>query len=469
MDADRLQLQERCAAAEEKAEGLQKQLQDLQRSDAEVERLQKELEVGRRTDIQMQVMLDSHKEAFCQVKREKLALQLELDSAKKTLDQINARNSTLTHQNKMDENVMHGLKVRMETAENELERLKRKRTDSISPERVITGILKHPSASSLSAQQAAGTDIPPASAQPTPKKSRTRKERWSDMAKEHAQDMHSSSAPPTSSNQDGGKEKKEHTSMAKKKDPVLTNTPYSFRKKQDIIDEIRVSANTLGLSRSDTSLVFYRSIVDDQVRVSKKALAYVELLITSTCVHLLKSSKFAGNPVKAYLDTLSLSQLIDLKKDVEAALDHCEDSNRYMAVYSGGSDLSKRIRKQCFDKDGTPLKPHKLSDPLQRLHERLGCHSQHSIPIGFYYAKWSEKLQFHLARALKQDRSHSRTSSSRTRTPSPKMAPASTRSSGDPSRSPNPPDRHIKSPTIASSSAAARVKTIEEAEESVDK
>jgi hypothetical protein len=34
----------------------------------------------------------------------------------------------------MDEDViMAGLKVRMETAENELERLKRKRTDSISP------------------------------------------------------------------------------------------------------------------------------------------------------------------------------------------------------------------------------------------------------------------------------------------------------------------------------------------------
>ncbi len=95
--------------------------------------------------------------------------------------------------------------------------------------------------------------------------------------------------------------------MAKRKDPVLNNTLYSFRKKQDIIDEIRVSASTLGLSRSDTSLVFYRSTVDEQVKVSMKALAYVELITTSTCVHLLKSSKFLGNPVKAYLDTLSLS------------------------------------------------------------------------------------------------------------------------------------------------------------------
>ena len=122
--------------------------------------------------------------------------------------------------------------------------------------------------------------------------------------------------------------------MAKKKDPVLNNTPYSFRKKQDIIYEIKVSANTLGLSRSDTSLVFYRSTVDEQVKVTRKALAYVELLITSTCVHLLKSSKFVGNPVKAYLDTLSLSQPVDLKKEVEFALADCEDSNRHMAVYS---------------------------------------------------------------------------------------------------------------------------------------
>ena len=82
MDADRLQLQERCAAAEEKAEGLQKQLQDLQRPDAEVERLRKELEDWRRFDIQNKIVLDSRKEAFFQQKREKLALQLRLDGAR---------------------------------------------------------------------------------------------------------------------------------------------------------------------------------------------------------------------------------------------------------------------------------------------------------------------------------------------------------------------------------------------------
>ncbi len=193
-------------------------------------------------------------------------------------------------------------------------------------------------------------------------------------------------------------------------------------------------------------------------------------------MHLLRSPKFVGNSVKAYLDTLSLTQLLDLKRDVEAALADCEDSNRHMAVYSVGSDLAKRIHKQCFYKDGTPLKPHKLDDSLKRLQARLGCHSLHSIPIGFYYAKWSEKLQFHLANAFKPERSHSRTSTSRSRTPSPKPSPkaasTSALSAGGPSRSqssrepsPDPntyteratrlkgkPDPH--EPKIASSSAA---------------
>ncbi len=113
--------------------------------------------------------MDLRNKAYFQEKREKEALQLELDSAKKTLGQINAHNSTLARQTKLDESVLLGMKARMETAENELERLKRKRTDSISPERVITGILKRPGASPHSAKPAAGTDAPPASAQPTPK------------------------------------------------------------------------------------------------------------------------------------------------------------------------------------------------------------------------------------------------------------------------------------------------------------
>ena len=375
MDADRLQLQVRCAAAEEKAEDLQKQLQVLKSSDKgnleeKVKKLQNELEGLQQKDKQKRRLLDSRMNALAKVNKEKSDLQRELDSLTKAMNQTHQRNLTLAHHTQMDEAVMLGMKTRMETAEGELERLKRKRADSNSPVRIVTSILERPDSSSASESLVSATkmDTLSSSAKPTPKKSRTRKERWNDMVKENAQDIHSSGAPPTSFNQDGGKEKKEHTSLPKKKDPVLNYTPYSFRKKQDIIDEIRVSANTLGLSRSDTSLVFYRSTVEEQVTVSRKALAYVELIITSTCLHMLKSSKFVGNPVKAYLDTHSLSQLVGLKKDVEAALGHCEDSNRYMAVYRGGSDFAERIRKQCFDRDGTPLRPHKLDDMLKKLH-----------------------------------------------------------------------------------------------------
>ncbi len=74
----------------------------------------------------------------------------------------------------------------------------------------------------------------------------------------------------------------------------------------------------------------------------------------------------------------------------------------HMAVYRGGDDLAQRIRIQSFDKDKKPLKPHRATDSLHRLHERLGCHKQYSIPIRFFYAKWSEKLHFHFDRIRAQ-------------------------------------------------------------------
>jgi hypothetical protein len=266
----------------------------------------------------------------------------------------------------------------LETAESELESLKRKRADSISPERVITGILKRPAVLSPS-----GQNVPSSSAQPTPKKSRNRRNWWDEI---HSSSM-PTKPPPISSNRDGLKRSNEHTSLAKKRDPVLHRSLGSARKKQDVINDIEESATTLGLVRSDFSLVFYRSSVEDQVAVTKKALAYVEIITTSTCVHLLKSTKAGGNPVQTYLDTLSLSQVAALRKDVDDALEQCEDSSRHMAVYQGGDNLPSRVRRQCFAEDGKPLRPHKLSHSLRNLHLRLGCHSQHFIPIGFYYAK----------------------------------------------------------------------------------
>jgi hypothetical protein len=351
MDADRLQLQIRCAAAEEKAEDLQKELQALQvpGGEGKMERLQKELEDLQNLCRRKQGALHGRMRAVTRLEKEKLALQGDLENVKKTLNQVNVKNSSLAHQSKMDEGVMLGLKVRMETAESELERLKRKRTDSISPEHVITGILKRPA----DRPPPTGKDVPSSSAQPTPKKSRTRKDRWNDAS--------SSSAPPTSSNKDGLKGRNEHASLVnKKRDPVLYNSPSSFRRKQDIIKEIEESAKTLGLSRLDSSLVFCRSTVEDQVTVTKKALAYVELLITSTCVHLMKSLKITGNPVQAYLDTLSLAQVVALQKDVDDALEQNEDRNRHMAVYRGGDNLSPHVHMQCFTKYGKPLRPRKL-------------------------------------------------------------------------------------------------------------
>jgi hypothetical protein len=131
-------------------------------------------------------------------------------------------------------------------------------------------------------------------------------------------------------------------------------------------------------------------------------------------------------------------------EDVDSALEQCEDSSRHMAVYQGGDKLIQRVREHCFTKDGKPLRPHKLDDFLKKLHLRLGCHTLHSIPVGFYYAKWSEKLHFNLAKRISKERRQERSlsSTSRSRTPTPSPAPE---------RSPSPP---TKSSNVAPLSAA---------------
>ncbi len=158
-----------------------------------------------------------------------------------------------------DESIMVGLKKKLEAAESELESLKRKRADSISPERGITSILKRPATSSPS-----GQNVPSSSAQPTPKKVRNRKERWVD----HSSSV-SSKIPPTSTNRDGLKGKNVHASPPRRRDLVLLSSLSSVRRKQDIINDIEESARTLGLSRSHFSLVFCRSTLDEQVAVTR--------------------------------------------------------------------------------------------------------------------------------------------------------------------------------------------------------
>jgi hypothetical protein len=60
------------------------------------------------------------------------------------LGKVNSDYDKMKREALMDEDIMVDLKNKLETAESELESLKRKRTDSISPERAITGILKQP-------------------------------------------------------------------------------------------------------------------------------------------------------------------------------------------------------------------------------------------------------------------------------------------------------------------------------------
>ena len=124
---------------------------------------------------------------------------------------------------------MRGLKKKLETTDGELESLKHKRADSTSPERVITGILKRPAASSSTGQDASSS-----SAQPIPKKSRNRRDRWDVVQPASLPPK----MPPTSSNRDGLKGSNEFTSLGKKRDPVLHSSLSSARSKHDIISDI---------------------------------------------------------------------------------------------------------------------------------------------------------------------------------------------------------------------------------------
>ncbi len=111
-----------------------------------------------------------------------------------------------------------------------------------------------------------------------------------------------------------------------------------------------------------------------------------------------------------------------------------------MAVYQDGLDLQDRIRESCFTANGNRLQPkasHTQADLNVRLHERLLCYNQHSIPIGFYYAKWLEKLNFYIEQISKEvSRNNSPPGKSASNTPVPT------------------PQKTYSSSSIASSSAA---------------
>jgi hypothetical protein len=146
-----------------------------------------------------------------------------------------------------------------------------------------------------------------------------------------------------------------------------------------------------------------------------------------------------GNDVRAYLDSLSQRSVMQLQKETAEALENLEDTKRSMAVYQDGLDLQDRIRESCFTANGDRLQPkasHTQADLNVRLHERLLIFNQHSIPIGFYYAKWLEKLNFYIAQISKEV--------SRNNSPPGKSA----------SDTPVPTPQKTSSSSIASSSAA---------------
>ncbi len=68
-------------------------------------------------------------------------------------------------------------------------------------------------------------------------------------------------------------------------DPVLSASFTSFRTKHDINAEIDTSSETLKLGRN-RNLVFHRDTVADQVAVTRKALAYAEVIITNSCYNI---------------------------------------------------------------------------------------------------------------------------------------------------------------------------------------
>jgi hypothetical protein len=185
------------------------------------------------------------------------------------------------------------------------------------------------------------------------------------------------------------------------------------------------ASDTLKLGRNKHQ-VFHRDTVADQVTVTRKALAYAEVIITSSCRNAASRttrSERRGNDVKAYLDTLSRRNVLQLQKDTVEALENLEDTRRSMAVYRDWHYLQDRIRNSCFTSTGFRLQmkvSHTVCDLNVRLHQRLLIFNQHSIPIGFYYAKWLEKLDFYIGQLSKDvSRDHSPPAKSASSTPVP--------------------------------------------------
>jgi hypothetical protein len=197
-----------------------------------------------------------------------------------------------------------------------------------------------------------------------------------------------------------------------KDDPVLYASLNSFRNKKDVEEEIRRSSKSLGHGSKGSEEVFHRQTIAHQRKVIMKASAYVEVIIADTCKYRVQGDRGtrasnSKNPVQAYLSGLTVQQVRELHGDVQAALGEVMDTNRMMSSYSiPGPDSGLNSLEGCFfyatgnfPKSSpmiSPKGPYRTNDDNRALHQRLAIHNRHFIPIGFYYAKWLEKLRFHL-------------------------------------------------------------------------
>jgi hypothetical protein len=116
--------------------------------------------------------------------------------------------------------------------------------------------------------------------------------------------------------------------------------------------------------------------VDDQAKVIRKANAYAELIITNSCRYKMPEQPKGKwlNYVKAYLSSMTNTEVTALKNDTKQALEDLEDTNRSMAVYRDGDDLLERVHTSCFTVGQQRLLPkdaYKPMDEKTRLHARL--------------------------------------------------------------------------------------------------
>jgi hypothetical protein len=327
--------------------------------------------------------------------------------------------------------------------------LKRERKDNIPPSASLpspTKILARPqSPKVVTASQASASPTrsdSPSLLQPAAKKSRSRKARWDNApaisSSDNVDEKEKQPLPETTRQSKAavacfGVQDRPSFNSQDTLDPVLLASLTSFRTKHDINAEIDTSSETLKLGRN-RNLVFHRDTVADQVAVTRKALAYAEVILTNNCRNAAAKqarSERRGNDVMAYLDTLSRRNVTQLfQRETADALESMEDARRSMAtsIYQDGHDLHDRIQESCFTANGNrlqPKAPHTQADLNERLHERLLCYNnQHSIPIGFYHAKWLEKINFYIGQSSR-DSSPPGTSVSNTPVPTPQKSSSS--------------------------------------------